>query len=59
MPYFREEIPLKLLSEYKLNSSVENVLIEINVRPKKWLLSYSFSPNFTLLKIASEISAEV
>ena len=49
MLFVREEIPSKLLSEYKPNSSVENIFIEINLRSKKWLLSCSYNPNLTLL----------
>ena len=49
MLFVREEIPLKSLSEYKPNSSVENRFIEINLRSKKSLLSCSYNPNLTLL----------
>ena len=49
MLFVREEIPSKLLSEYKPNSSVENIFIEINLRSKKWLLSCCYNPNLTLL----------
>ena len=37
-----EEIPSKLLCEYKPHSSVENMFIEINVRSKKWVLLSSY-----------------
>ena len=47
--FVRQEIPSKLLSQYKSNSSVENIFIEINLRSKKWLLSCSYNPNLTLL----------
>ena len=47
--FVREEIPSKLLSEYKSNSSVENIFIETNLRSKTWLLSCSYILNFTLL----------
>ena len=49
MLFVREEIPSKLLCQYKPNSSVENILIEINLPSKKWLLSCSYNPNLTLL----------
>ena len=49
MLFVRKEIPSKILSEYKPNSSVENVLIEVNLRSKKWFLSCSYNPNLTLL----------
>ena len=48
--FVREEIPSKILSEYKPNSSVENIFVEINLRSKKRLLSCSYNPNLTLLK---------
>ena len=49
MLFFWEEVPSKLLNEYKPNSSVENIFIEINFRSKKWLLSCSCNPNLTIL----------
>ena len=49
MVFVWEEIPSKLLSEYKPNSSVENIFIEINLRSKKWLLSCSYNPNLAFL----------
>ena len=49
MLFVREEIPSELLSEYKPNSSVENIFIDINLRSKKWLLSCSYNPNLTIL----------
>ena len=41
MLYLREEIPSKLLIEYKSNSPVVNIFIETNLRSKKWLVSCS------------------
>ena len=49
MLFVREDIPSKILSEYKPNSSVENIFIEINLRSKKWLLSCSYNPNLAFL----------
>ena len=49
MLFVREEILSKLLSQYKPNSSVANIFIEINLRSKKWLLLCSYNPNLTLL----------
>ena len=49
MLFVREEMPSKLLSEYKWSSSVENIFIEINLRSKKWVLSCFYNPNLTLL----------
>ena len=49
MLFVREEIPSKLLTACKQNSSVENIFIEINLRSKKWLLSCPYNPYLTLL----------
>ena len=49
MLFVRDEIPSKLSSEYKANSSVENIFIEINLRSKKGLLSCSYNPDLALL----------
>ena len=49
MPFFRDETPLKLLRQYKRNSSVENMFIEINLQSKNWLLSCSYKRNLILL----------
>ena len=49
MLFVGEDIPSKLLSEYKPKNSVENIFIETNLRSKKWLLSCSYNPNLTLL----------
>ena len=49
MLFVREEILSKLLSEYKVNSSVENIFIKINLRSKTQLLSCSCNSNLTLL----------
>ena len=48
--FVREEIPSKLIGQYKLNSSIENIFIEINLELKKWLLRCSYNPNLILLK---------
>ena len=44
MLFVREEIFSRFFSEYKPNNSVENILIEKNLRSKKWLLSCSCNP---------------
>ena len=49
MLFGRQEIPSKLLSQYKSNSSVENIIIKVNLRSKKWFLSCSYNPNLFLL----------
>ena len=45
--FFREEVPSKLLSASKPNSSVGKIFIELNLRSKKWHQSCSWSPNLT------------
>ena len=42
MVFIREDIPSRVLS---LNKSIEPLLIELNFRKKKWLLSFTYSPN--------------
>ena len=49
MLFVRDEIPSKILSEYKRNSSAENMFIEVNLRSNKWLLSWSYNPNLPFL----------
>ena len=49
MLFVSEEITSKFLWQYKSNSSVETIFIEINLRSKKRLLSSSYNPNLTLL----------
>ena len=39
-----EEIPLKLI---EMNSSVESISIELNLRKKKWLVNCSYNANNT------------
>ena len=45
MLYIREDIPSRLLTEYKLPENVECLFVEINVRKKKWLLCCSYNPH--------------
>ena len=42
MVFIREDIPSRVLS---LNKSIEPLLIELNFRKKKWLISFTYSPN--------------
>ena len=44
--YIREDIPSSLL---KIDTSIEALYIEINLRKKKWLLGYSFNPHKNLI----------
>ena len=50
MLYIREDIPLKFLTEVKLDNEIENIFIEINLRSKKWLLSGSCNPKLSHIK---------
>ena len=49
MLFVMDEILSKHLSQYKPNSSVENIFVEINLQSKQWLLSCSYKLNLTLL----------
>ena len=42
MLYFREDLPVKLLSIDKRNKSC---FVELNMKRTKWLISYSYNPN--------------
>ena len=43
MLYIREDIPYRLLTEYKPPENVEFLFAEINIRMKKWLLCCSYN----------------
>ena len=47
MLYIREDIPSRLLTEYKPPENVECLSVEINIRKKKWL----YVAHITLIKI--------
>ena len=42
--YIPEIIPFNIL-KYRCNYDIETVLVEINLRKRKWLLNGSFNPN--------------
>ena len=42
--YIREDIPSKLLADYKLTHDIEGIFVELNLRKKKWLLFGSYHP---------------
>ena len=44
--YTREDIPYKLLS-FKTNYDIETLIVEINLKEKKWFLNGSYNPNKT------------
>ena len=45
MLYIREDIPSRLLTEYKPPENVECLFVEINIRKKKWLLFCLCNPH--------------
>ena len=45
MLFIREDIPSKLLNADTSISGIENLLDEINLRSKKWLISGSYNPH--------------
>ena len=49
MLYLRGEIPCKTFNEYDSEKPIKNVFVEINLRSRKWLLSYSYNPHTNLL----------
>ena len=42
--YIREDIPSKLLADHKLPHDTEGILVELNLRKKKWLLFGWYHP---------------
>ena len=51
MYFVREDIPSKLLPNTDPSGSIENIVVEINLRSKKWLISGSYNPNVGLIQI--------
>ena len=47
--YVREDIPCKILKEYTPEKPTENLLVEINLISRKWLLSCSYNPKTNLI----------
>ena len=44
--YVRDDIPSRLLTDYKIKNNVELFFVEVNIRKKKkWLLSCSYNPH--------------
>ena len=46
----REDIPLKSLTEIKLDSETENILLKPMLDQKKWLISGSYKPKLSHIK---------
>ena len=45
MLFIREDVPSKLLNADTSISGIENLLVEINLCSKKWLISGSYNPH--------------
>ena len=45
MLYISEDIPFRLLTEYKPPANVECLFVEIDIKRKKWLLCCSYNPH--------------
>ena len=43
--YVRDDIPSRLLTDYKIKDNVELFFVEVHIRKKKWLLSCSYNPH--------------
>ena len=43
--YVRDDIPSRLLTDYKIKDNLELFFVEFNIRNKKWLLGCSYSPH--------------
>ena len=43
--YVRDDIPSRLLTDYKIKDNLELPFVEVNIRKKKWLLSCSHNPH--------------
>ena len=50
MLFVREDIPSKLLPNIDPSGNIENIVVEINLRSKKWLISGSYNPNVGLIQ---------
>ena len=50
MLFIREDIPSKLLHADTSISGIENLLVEINLCSKKWLISSSYNPHLNSIQ---------
>ena len=46
----REDILSRFLTENKLDNEIESIFIEINLRSKKWVVSFSYKPKLSHIK---------
>ena len=51
MLYVKEHIPCRMLSKFTFEKEIEAFAIEINLRKVKWLLVFSYNPNFCNLPV--------
>ena len=59
MLFVREDIPSKLLSNVNPSSNTENIIVEINLTLKKWLISGSYNPIVSLLQYHTANLSEI
>ena len=45
IPYLRDGIPSKLLTDYEIKDNLELLSVEVNIRKKKWLFGCSYNPH--------------
>ena len=55
----REDILSRFLTENKLDNEIESIFIEINLRSKKWVVSFSYNPKLSHIKKHLEKIGEV
>ena len=58
MLYIREDILSKSLAQIKSENDIENISTDINLRPKKWLISGSYKPKLSHIKNHLQESGE-
>ena len=46
----REDILSRFLTENKLDNEIESIFIEINLRSKRWVVSFSYNPKLSHIK---------
>ena len=47
--YVREDIPSRQISFKNDDKDIEHFFVEINLRKKKWLISFSYNPHFKFI----------
>ena len=59
MPYVREDIPYKLLSNNDQDSEIQNIFVEINLRSKKKLICDTDNPKTNHIKNYLQILLQI